>query len=154
MANRNPPKGMFVKWLKTPEKRHADGISGCCDRKVGATATHLAFSCLTLDPPLRGRGGANSGSNIFRTAARTAALCAAVSFFACRAKLPTRGDNGLHGGYICMPGEGVSSWHSSSPYTSSSLPSRADSKIFFQSSHRRLVLRSALYTAEDTSLRS
>ena len=68
------PKGLFVKWLKTPEKRPADGIPGCCDRKVGATATHLAFSCLTLDPPTQGRVAANAGANISRPVARTVAL--------------------------------------------------------------------------------
>ena len=44
------PKASFAKLLKAREKRPADGISGCCDRKVGATATHLAFSCFRFDP--------------------------------------------------------------------------------------------------------
>ena len=58
------PKRVFVKWLKTLEKRLAAGISGCCDRKVGAIATHLAFSCLFLDPPTQGRVVVNAGANI------------------------------------------------------------------------------------------
>ena len=50
MAIATHPKASFAKLLKTREKRPADGISGCCDRKVGATATHLAFSCFLFDP--------------------------------------------------------------------------------------------------------
>ena len=110
------PKGLLVKWLKTPEKRPADGISGCCDRKVGATATHLAFSCFPLDPPLWGRGGVKSGANISRPVARVAVLGRGRVLFVSRAKVPTRGDNGLHEGYIFAFGKDVLSWNSSAAY--------------------------------------
>lgn len=146
------PKGFFAKPLKTPEKRPAAGISGCCEHRVGATATHPVFSCLILDPPTQGRAWANTEVNISLPTAHTSAFGCHRVLSALWVETPTQGDNGLHRGYIFRAG-GASSWDSSSPYTSSSLPSREDSKISFRVSHRRSLFLSARYTALETSLR-
>ena len=123
----NPPKSIIC---KTAEKRSADGISGCCDRKVGATATHLAFSCLPLDPPLRGSRWGKLWVEHFPPSRPyrgfRAQLC---PLFASRAKLPTQGDNGLHEGCIFASGKDAFSWYSSAAYVTGFLTSKTDLKI-------------------------
>jgi hypothetical protein len=54
LGNRNPPKEKrAVVWQnrrKPLKNRLAAGISGCCDRREVATATHPAFSCFLISP--------------------------------------------------------------------------------------------------------
>ena len=79
-------------------------------------ATHLAFSCLFLDPPTQGRVVVNAGANISPQLLVPWLWGAVVSFFASKQKTATRGDNGLHEDCIFAFGKDVLSWNSSAAY--------------------------------------
>lgn len=130
------------------------GIAGRCEHEVGASATHLIFSCLRIDPaapyavrpysPFRNlpNGGANSS------------CCPITGWLSARS---TKAHTGRHGGsqrgYICMTG--ASSLSSVSiPPISISLSSKAASKRYSRSREVRYSPLNALKAATDTSWRS
>ena len=130
------------------------GIAGRCEHEVGATATHLIFSCFTLDPaalcavrpysPFRNlpKGGANSS------------CCPIAGWLStCFGKAHTGRHGGSQRGYICMTG--ASSLSSVSiPPISISLSSKAASKRYSRSREVRYSPLNALKAATDTSWRS
>ena len=128
------------------------GIAGRCEHEVGATATHLAFTCLRIDPA---EPCAVRPHSPFRNLPKGGGSCCPIAGW-----LSTRfgkAHTGRHGGsqrgYICMTG--ASSLSSVSiPPISISLSSKAASKRYSRSREVRYSPLNALKAATDTSWRS